>query len=215
MLDIILSGILIGICVSAPLGPVGVLCIQRTLSKGRAHGLVTGLGATVSDLIYAIITSFGMSFIMPVINSNRTVIQIIGCIIICLFEIHIFRHRPVAHITNGSQTTSKSSYMRDFVTAFALCFSNPLIIFLFIGLFAHFNFIIQGDSVQSMVNSAVGLFSILVGALLWWFTLTLLVGKLRNKFSMDTIWTINKVIGSVLVLLCITGVILTLLGITF
>ena len=105
--------------------------------------------------------------------------------------------------------------MRDFVTAFALCFSNPLIIFLFIGLFAHFNFIIQGDSVQSMVNSAVGLFSILVGALLWWFTLTLLVGKLRNKFSMDTIWTINKVIGSVLVLLCITGVILTLLGITF
>ncbi len=215
MLDTVLSGILIGICVSAPLGPVGVLCIQRTLSRGRAHGFFTGLGATVSDLIYAIITGFGMSFIMPVINSNRTLIQILGCVIICLFEIHIFRSRPVAHISNSGQSSAKNTYMRDFVTSFALCFSNPLIIFLFIGLFAHFNFVIQGESMEDMVNSVVGFFSIMLGALIWWFSLTLLVGKLRSRFSLNTIWTINKVIGSVLILLCVTGVILTLMGITF
>ena len=68
---------------------------------------------------------------------------------------------------------------------------------------------------EDMVNSVVGFFSIMLGALIWWFSLTLLVGKLRSRFSLNTIWTINKVIGSVLILLCVTGVILTLMGITF
>ena len=68
ILDWIFKGILIGIVASAPMGPVGVLCIQRTLNKGRWYGFVTGIGATISDFIYALITGFGMSFVMNLIN---------------------------------------------------------------------------------------------------------------------------------------------------
>lgn len=71
ILDWIFKGILIGIVASAPMGPVGVLCIQRTLNKGRWYGLVTGIGATISDFIYALITGFGMSFIVDIINNNQ------------------------------------------------------------------------------------------------------------------------------------------------
>lgn len=71
ILDWIFKGILIGIVASAPMGPVGVLCIQRTLNKGRWYGFVTGVGATVSDFIYALITGFGMSFIVDIINNTQ------------------------------------------------------------------------------------------------------------------------------------------------
>jgi arginine exporter protein ArgO len=86
-----------------------------------------------------------------------------------------------------------------------------LIIFLFIGLFAHFNFF-AGD--KDITTHIVGLCSIIVGALIWWITLTLIVSKLRNKFTTDTIWTINKVMGSILIIICIIGVVLSLIGIT-
>ena len=85
MIEIILTGILIGICVSAPVGPLGVLCIQRTLSRGKLHGFMTGLGATTSDIIYALLVSLGMSFILDFINTHQFLIQIIGSIIILLF----------------------------------------------------------------------------------------------------------------------------------
>ena len=71
ILDLILKGILIGIIASAPMGPVGILCIQRTLNKGRWYGFATGLGAAISDMLYALITGLGMSFIMDFISSPQ------------------------------------------------------------------------------------------------------------------------------------------------
>ena len=66
--DILVKGFIIGVVVSAPLGPVGVLCIQRTLNKGRWYGFVTGLGASLSDIAYALLTGYGMSFVSDYIN---------------------------------------------------------------------------------------------------------------------------------------------------
>ena len=87
---------LIGIVASAPMGPVGVLCIQRTLNKGRWYGFVTGIGATVSDFIYALITGFGMSFVMDLINNNhnRFILQISGSVMLMAFGIYCYRSDP-------------------------------------------------------------------------------------------------------------------------
>ena len=81
MIDIIITGLIIGILVSAPTGPLGILCIQRTLHKGRLHGFVTGLGASTSDIIYAILVGFSMNFIIEFVEQYRFIIQIIGSII--------------------------------------------------------------------------------------------------------------------------------------
>lgn len=135
-LDIILKGLLIGIVASAPMGPVGVLCIQRTLNKGRWFGFVTGIGAALSDIVYALITGFGMSFVVEFIENktNMFYLQLIGSIMLFFFGLYTYRSNPAESIRPASQ--NKGTLIHNFVTAFFVTFSNPLIIFLFVALFA-------------------------------------------------------------------------------
>ena len=141
MLNTILTGIMIGIFVSAPVGPIGILCIQRTISKGRAHGIATGLGATTSDLIYAILVGLSMSVIINFIESHQLLIQILGSVIVGLFGLYIFNSYPAKKLSAANKKPSKGTYISDYISGFGLCISNPLIIFLFIGLFARFQFL--------------------------------------------------------------------------
>ena len=96
IVDLIFKGMLIGMIASAPMGPVGVLCVQRTLNKGRWYGFVTGIGAAVSDIIYAGITGFGMSFVMDFVNDaqNRFYLQIVGSVLLLAFGIYTWRSDP-------------------------------------------------------------------------------------------------------------------------
>lgn len=96
LMELALKGILIGIIASAPMGPVGVLTIQRTMNKGRWYGMVTGLGAAVSDLIYALITGLGMSFVMDLITSpqNKFWLQLLGSLMLLAFGVWCFRADP-------------------------------------------------------------------------------------------------------------------------
>lgn len=207
ILDWIFKGILIGIVASAPMGPVGVLCIQRTLNKGRWYGLVTGIGATISDFIYALITGFGMSFIVDIINNNqnRFVFQILGSIMLMAFGIYCYRSDPTKKIhISGSK---KGSLIHNCVTAFLVTFSNPLIIFLFMAAFAQFAFVMP----KQPLHMCVGYLSIICGALLWWFGLTWLIDKVRNKFDNSSIVIINKIIGSVVIIFSL----LVLIGTVF
>lgn len=167
ILDLLIKGFIVGIVVSAPLGPVGVLCIQRTLNKGRWYGFITGLGASFSDIAYALLTGYGMSFIFDFINANLFYLQLLGSIMLLGFGFYTFRSNPVQSIRPIS--INKGSYFHNFITAFAVTLSNPLIIFLFIGLFARFAFVLPGMPVYEEV---IGYLAILLGALSWWFGIT-------------------------------------------
>lgn len=196
ILDWIFKGMLIGIVASAPMGPVGVLCIQRTLNKGRWYGFVTGIGATVSDFIYALITGFGMSFVMDLINNNqnRFILQITGSILLMVFGVYCYRSDPTKKIhVSGNK---KGTLIHNGVTAFLVTFSNPLIIFLFMATFAQFAFVVTNHP----LHMCVGYFSIICGALLWWFGLTWLIDKVRGKFDNSSIVIINKIIGSIVMI---------------
>ncbi|MBQ3624321.1 MAG: LysE family transporter [Prevotella sp.] len=207
ILDIIFKGMLIGILVSAPMGPVGILCVQRTLNKGRWYGFVTGIGATVSDLIYALITGLGMSFVMNLVynSQNRFFLQIAGSIMLLFFGIYSWRSNPVKNIHRSSKT--KGTLFHNGLTAFFVTLSNPLIILLFMAVFAQLAFIMPGKPLEM----CIGYLSIIAGALLWWFGLTWLIDKIRNKFEETGIIIINKVIGSVVILISL----IILLGTVF
>ena len=125
MLEIVIKGILIGLCISVPLGPIGMLCIQRTFSRGAKYGFVTGLGATFSDLIYTIITLFFLSFVIDFIEAHRFVIQLIGSGLVGAFGYYIFQSNPLAQPKPNEVKTH--SLFGDFMRAFGLTFSNPLI----------------------------------------------------------------------------------------
>lgn len=197
ILDFVLKGILIGIMASAPMGPVGVLCIQRTLNKGRWYGFITGLGAAVSDIIYALLTGFGMSFVMNFVNNerNRFLLQISGSVLLLIFGIYCYRSNPTRKL-HRSTRRSKGSLVHNGITAFLVTLSNPLIIFLFIFLFAQFAFVVPNRPIEM----GIGYASIVGGAVLWWFGLTWLIDKVRAIFDDNGILIINRIVGWIVII---------------
>ncbi len=195
-----IRGLAIGVLVSAPMGPIGVLCIQRTLNKGRWSGFVTGLGASMSDLIYAMLTGFGMSIVIDFIEANQNILQILGSFVLVGFGLYLYRQNPAKSIRKAK--ASKNSYTQDFITAFFLTFSNPLILFLYIGLFARFNFFLPESL---FVHYVIGYLSILLGAIGWWFLITYIINKVRTRFNMRSLWLINRAIGIIIIVMSIVG----------
>lgn len=197
MLDIVFKGLLIGIIASAPMGPVGVLCVQRTLNKGRWYGFITGCGAALSDIIYAGITGLGMGMVVELVSNdtNRFYLQIAGSLMLLAFGIFTYRTDPTRKMRKPGQ--KKGTLTHNGITAFFVTLSNPLIIFLFMALYAQFSFGLQPDKPIEMV---VGFTSIVGGALLWWWGLTWLVDKIRLKFDNNGIRIINRIIGTLVIL---------------
>lgn len=207
ILSILFKGFIIGVIVSAPMGPVGVLCIQRTLNKGRWYGFVTGVGATMSDIAYALLTGYGMSFVFDYVNDHIFYLQLIGSVMLFAFGIYTFRSDPMQSLRPVSQ--NKGTYVHNLVTAFFVTLSNPLIIFLFIGLFARFSFVSHGVLVSQAV---VGYLSIALGALCWWFGITYFINKVRSKFNIRGITILNRIIGGIVVVVSVLGLVFTLMG---
>lgn len=209
VLDLLIKGLIIGVVVSAPMGPVGVLCIQRTLNKGRWYGFVTGLGAALSDIIYALITGYGMSFVVEFIENPQTMyyFQLIGSSMLFCFGVYTFRSNPAQNIRPVS--ANKGSLVHNFVTAFFVTLSNPFIILLFIGLYARFSFVLPE---AFLYEQSIGYFAIVGGALAWWFVITYLVDKLRAKFDLRGIRILNRVIGVVVMLASVVSAVFTLIG---
>lgn len=209
LLEIIVKGVIIGIVASAPMGPVGVLCIQRTLNKGRVYGLITGVGAAFSDLLYALLTGYGLNLLYDVISNPSTVywMQLIGAIIMFVFGLHTFRLNPVQNTRNVSR--NKSSLLRNGITGFFITLSNPMIILLFLALFSPLKFVIPE---MSLPYQCFGYLSIFGGAILWWFFITYVVSKLREHFDVRGILIINRVIGGAVMVGSLVGAILIATG---
>lgn len=203
LLYMILRGMIIGIVVSAPMGPVGIFCIQRTLDKGRLSGFFTGVGAAISDLIYCILTGFCLSFIEGFINDHRSPIQILGASVLIGFGIWLIKKKPDSTVTPDAGQGSPS-VEGDILKGFALTFSNPLILFLIIGLFAQFNFVIEG---MTFWHYVLGFIGIIAGALGWWWIVTFFVDKIRGHFTRRTMKLINTVVGVIILVFAAVGIV--------
>lgn len=199
---VIWRGLAIGILISAPMGPVGILCIQRTLDKGRKAGFYTGCGAALSDLFYCLLTGFGLSFIEEFLERNSNVIQIVGSIVLVAFAVYLLRKNPARSLRPPSDQAV--SARKSILGGFLFTFSNPLIIFLIIGLFARFNFLLPDISFYHYI---VGFMFIIGGALLWWWFVTFAVDKVRSHFNIRSMWLINRIIGIIIMLFALVGII--------
>ena len=199
----------IGIILSAPMGPIGILCIQRTLNKGRNSGFFTGVGAAASDLFYCLLVGLGISLVTDFISDHVNVLQIIGSAILIVYAIYMIFHNPVSQIKENID--QRDDYLRDTVTGFLFTLSNPLIVFLIIPLFARFGFPLPEYKFYHII---MGYLFIVAGALSWWAVITFFVDKVRTHFNIRSMWLINRIIGSVILLLSVygllTGIIATL-----
>ena len=161
----------------------------------------------MSDICYALLTGYGMSFVFDYVNKNIFYLQLIGSVMLLAFGVYTFRSNPVKSLRPPSG--NKGTYLHNFVTAFFVTLSNPLIIFLYVGLFARFSFVGNGALVSETVTGYV---AIILGALAWWFGITYFVNKVRSQFNLRGIWMLNRIIGSVVIIVSVLGLAFTLMG---
>ncbi len=187
------------------MGPIGMLIIQRTLSKGRWPAFFTGIGAALSDLFYCLLAGFGLSFITDVIERHQFALQIFGGIVLAAFGLFLFRKNPTRSLKTAD--IDSRSYWSDFISGFFLTVSNPLILFFIIGLFARFNFILPEFEIFHYIWAYITIFG---GALVWWYLVTFLVSKLRSRFNVRSLWLVNRIVGSILIVMAVIGVLLAI-----
>lgn len=200
-IELFLKGIIIGLMGSIPLGPIGVLCIQRTLNKGRKSGFVSGLGAAGADTFFALVAGYGMSMVITFIKSQHIYFQIIGGALIMYLGIHIFFTNPVRQLRLQRMNQNKLS--QDFISVFFLTVSNPMAIFFFLAMFAGVN-LASGPINMFLVGLVVA--GVTAGSVTWWFTLTTLVNIFRHRFRLKSIWWMNKVSGVTIFFLGIAAI---------
>ncbi len=196
----------IGALISAPMGPVGMLIIQRTLSKGRWPAMSTGVGAAFSDLLYCLLAGFGLSFVTDFIESQQVWLQLGGGIVLAVFAAFLFRKNPTRSLKSVKPTTA-SGLWSDFVTGFLFTFSNPLILFFIVGLFARFCIILPDYGLHHYIFVYI---CIMAGALLWWYGVTWLVNKLRRRFNVRSMWLVNRIIAIILFTMGAIGITMAL-----
>ena len=202
-------GIAIGMLISAPMGPVGMLCIQRTLDKGRRAGFFTGVGAALSDLFYCLLTGFGLSFIEEFLKENSDVIQLVGSGVLIAFAVYIFKKNPAKSL--NKKVPEQISPKKNILGGFLFTFSNPLILFLIVGLFARFNFLMPEIK---FIPYIFGFIFIFVGALIWWWIVTFGIDKVRSHFNIRSMWLINRIIGFIILLFAIVGIVTSIINLT-
>ena len=206
MFETITKGFVIGLLVSLPMGPINILTIQRTLNRGRWHGLVSGVGAMLSDITYATITLLGLVYVSGFLDVYESELFLFGSVILILFGFSVYRSNPLKG-WQPDNLPNESRYLKDFVSAFLLTFSNATIILALVGLYTRFSFnpILEGTS-----SLIVGLISFSTAALLWWFMFTTLVYRLRKRFRRSGLVILNRVVGTIFVVIGIIGIIKTL-----
>lgn len=183
------------------MGPIGILTVQRTLNKGRVSGWFTGLGAAASDLFYCLLTGLGISFVTDYIEDNVTMLQILGSVILIVYAAYMIFHNPGDD--RVKDTNDKDDNTRDAITGFFFTLSNPLILFLIIPLFARFGF--PNPEEHKWYHIILGYILITGGALLWWTVITYAVDKVRSRFTQGSMWTINRIMGTLLLLISLYG----------
>lgn len=204
MFETITKGFLIGLLVSAPMGPINMLVIQRTLNRGWWHGFVTGLGALLSDLTYAVITLVGLSFVADFFDEYEQIIQALGSVILFFFGLRVFQSNPLRDWA-PDKLPQETRYTRDFVSSFLLTLSNVAIVLIFMGFYARFSFNPLADGGSFF---AAGLLAFIAAVFVWWFLLTTLVARLRKHFNRRGLVLLNRSVGTLLILLGVGGIIL-------
>ncbi len=200
---LLFKGILVGLLASIPLGPIGVMCIQRTLSRNHRSGFVSGLGAACADTIFATLALFSLTLVLTFIENNIMLIKALGGICVIIVGVKIFLSNPVVQIRKNR--AGKTNLWQDFISMFLITLTNPAFILIFVALFAAF-----GISREGLGNEggALMIAGVLSGASLWWFSLTFVVSLLRRRFRPRHLLWINRISGAVIVLLGAAAILL-------
>ncbi len=198
----IIKGFIVGMGASIPLGPLGVMCVQKTLSKGRISGIMTGLGASITDTFFAAFAILSLALIQQFVSDHETSVLFYGGIAVIIIGLKIFLTNPVKQIRRNK---GGKKLFEDFISSVIMTVTNPGAVFLILGLFAFVGLNVDGSSKGTVIFAALaGVFG---GALTWWVILSTAINIFRDKFRLKQLLMINRVAGIVIMVLGLISVI--------
>jgi threonine/homoserine/homoserine lactone efflux protein len=185
---IFIHGMIIGIALAAPVGPIALICIQRTVAEGRLHGIISGIGVATADACYAAVVAFGLALISDFLLARQWFFRLFGGIVLIAVGIRILMSIP----PDATVKPEHESFVRDYYTMLALTIANPLTILFFTIIIPGFGVVIGGNSSVSPAAFVVGVFA---GEVLWWVFLCGTFGSMRSYLNRERLSLINRIAG--------------------
>ena len=189
---LLLKGGLIGLSIAAPVGPIGVLCIRRTLTDGWRAGLASGLGAATADALYGCVAAFGLTFVSSFLISRQSWLRVIGGLFLCYLGVRSLLARPVAQ----AAVTRSEGQGAAYASTFVLTLTNPMTILSFAAVFAGLGLAEAGGDYAAGLLLVAGVF---LGSAAWWLLLSSGIGALRDRFPASGLVWVNRLSGAIIV----------------
>jgi len=195
-LSFLLRGLVLGFSIAAPVGPIGVLCIRRTLAEGRAMGFVTGMGAAAADGLYGAIAAFGITWITAALVSQQVWIRVLGGLFLLYLGLRTFFSRPSDRAEGDRAAGAGGRGLAGaFGSTFLLTVTNPMTILSFVAVFAGLGL---GGGASGPVAAALLVIGVVAGSAAWWLTLSGVVSLLRGRFDARSMQWVNRLSGAVI-----------------
>lgn len=191
-LAIFFKGLVIGFSIAAPVGPIGVLCMRRTLAKGQISGLVSGLDAASADLVYGCIAGFGLTFLSDFLVKQQMWFRIIGGGFLCYLGIKALFAKPVEKAVDVNGQGLAGAY----VSTFFLTLTNPMTILAFAAIYASLGLVSDRGNYQGAITMIMGVF---IGSITWWLVLSGGVSLFRSRLSTNILRWVNRLSGMVII----------------
>lgn len=193
-----LKAVFIGISVAVPVGPVGVICVNRSINKGVKSGLFSGLGAASADVVFGLIAGFGLSVVTGLINDMRTMIKAVAFFLLLFISFRTFWQVRNGNDSDKVVKNAKSGDLfSDYFSTFILTISNPLTVFSFMAIFSGFNIITHNTD---RVETLLVIFGMFIGSSLWWLSLVKLIHYLKQKLNLSNLNWINYISGTIILI---------------
>jgi len=186
--SLFVQGIIIGLTLAVPVGPLALICIQRTVTEGRLHGIFSGIGVATADSFYAAVTFLGLTVISGLIIAQQYLFRFLAGVILILLGIRVFLSIPSAI----SAKTEHETYLKDYLSMVALAIANPLTLVFFLVILPGYSVVIHGTSFLSAAEFVAGVF---FGSTVWWVVLCGSIGSVRSRISGENLGLINRVSG--------------------
>lgn len=190
-MDLLLQGLIIGFSIAAPVGPIGLLCIRRTLADGRVNGLLSGLGAATADAFYGSVAGFGLTFVSGFLISQQTALRLAGGLFLCWLGWRTFMSVPAAR----AATATGAGRLGAYTSTLLLTLTNPMTIISFAVIFAGMGVASAGGDYGRAALLVLGVFG---GSAAWWLLLSFGVGLARDRFTPGAMQWVNRIAGAII-----------------
>jgi threonine/homoserine/homoserine lactone efflux protein len=189
-----LKGLIIGFAMAVPIGPLGVMCVRKTLAEGRSRGLIIGFGAATADALYGSIAAFGLTFVSDAIASERFWLRLVGGGLLVFLGIRTYRTER----NDPKIPFDKKGLMGSYVSTFLLALTNPLTVFAFIAVFAAFG--LDHRLITVSASACALVLGVFTGSCLWFLTLSYVATFFREKLDSDGLRWVNRISGALIIL---------------